>query len=72
MEIQRVAWKVPSIFSWMCLTVRTLSLALWSVAKERLWLTFVSNEENREDIHGIFQITFKNEKVFHLHMLRLL
>ena len=28
------------------------------------------NEENREDIHGILQITFKNEKI--AHMLRLL
>ena len=28
------------------------------------------NEENREDIHGILQITFKNEKI--VHMLRLL
>lgn len=28
-----------SIFSWMCLTEKTLSLALWNCYEERLWLT---------------------------------
>ena len=53
---------MPSIFSWMCLTEKTLSLALWNCYEERLWLTFVLMRKNREDIHGILQITFKNEK----------
>ena len=63
MEIhKKVAWKVPSIFLWMCLTVRTLSLALWNCCEERLWLTFVLMRKIVRIFMVSFKLLFKNEK----------
>ena len=68
--IKRVAWKVPSIFLWMCLTVRTLSLALWNCCEERLWLTFVSMKKIVRIFMVSFKLLLKMKKI--VNMLRLL
>lgn len=67
---KRVAWKVPSIFSWMCLTEKTLSLALWNCCEERLWLTFVLMRKIVRIFTVSSKLLLKMKKI--AHMLRLL
>ena len=65
MEIhKRVAWKVPSIFSWMCLDREDVILSIMELLRGTSLVNLRINEENREDIHGILQITFKMKRSF--------